>query len=297
MIMARFLPAATFRVILVSRPGYLRTPLAGRESLDAQADLLAAVLDSLDIARVGLLTWSGSGPCGYRLAVRHPDRISALVAVAAVSVAMEVPPPDFASRLLLGTPAGAMLLRFLVRCAPRSLIRSALSSEGELSPSELASQVAHVVGDAEQRRFVLDLGATTSMWGSRLPGFRNDCDQIHALGSLGLEGLAAPCLLIHGGLDTDVPLAHSEAALRVLPCASLLPIHQGTHLAFYAGGTWTDGAQRAARRFLEQNATTASVDRPASQSSDRAEAQFEHHAVDGSPRAGCDETENQVQTR
>lgn len=90
MIMARFLPAATYRVILVSRPGNLRTPLAGRQSLDAQADLLAALLDSLDMARVGLLTWSGSGPRDYRLAVRHPDRISTLVAVAATGVAMEV---------------------------------------------------------------------------------------------------------------------------------------------------------------------------------------------------------------
>ena len=89
--MASALPPDRFRTVAVSRPGYLGTALEGREDLDAQADLLAALLDTLEIERAGVLCWSGGGPCSYRLAVRHPGRVRALVALAAVSEALRRP--------------------------------------------------------------------------------------------------------------------------------------------------------------------------------------------------------------
>src|SRR3954471_3750344 len=83
--MGRFLDEAGFEVIAPSRPGYLGTPLEGRESIDGQADLHAALLDALGHERAGLICWSGGGPSTYRLAVRHPERVSSLVAAAAAS--------------------------------------------------------------------------------------------------------------------------------------------------------------------------------------------------------------------
>lgn len=76
--MASALPPERFRAITVSRPGYLGTGLEGREGIDEQADLLAALLDTLEVERAGVLCWSGGGPSSYRLAVRHPDRVRSL---------------------------------------------------------------------------------------------------------------------------------------------------------------------------------------------------------------------------
>ena len=84
-LMAGFLPRDRISAILLSRPGYLGTELGNRATIDQQADLLAALLDHLRIGRTGVLSWSGGGPAGYRLAVRHPDRVDAIVAFAAVS--------------------------------------------------------------------------------------------------------------------------------------------------------------------------------------------------------------------
>jgi hypothetical protein len=60
--MARFMtdmdPGPGVKAIMPSRPGYLGTPLAGREAIDAQADLHAALLDALGVERVGVLCWS-----------------------------------------------------------------------------------------------------------------------------------------------------------------------------------------------------------------------------------------------
>jgi len=53
-LLARALAAdvETFRVIAVSRPGYLGTALSVGRSAEAQADALAALLDRLDVAKV-----------------------------------------------------------------------------------------------------------------------------------------------------------------------------------------------------------------------------------------------------
>ncbi len=83
--MGRFLAEAGRRVIAPSRPGYLGTEFGDRREIDRQADLHAALLDALGVERVGVLCWSGGGPSSYRLAVRNPERVSALVALDAVS--------------------------------------------------------------------------------------------------------------------------------------------------------------------------------------------------------------------
>ena len=83
--MGRFLVDAGFGVIAPSRPGYLGTRLDGREAIDRQADLHAALLDALGAERVGVLAWSGGGPSGYRLAVRHPGRVAGLARRASTS--------------------------------------------------------------------------------------------------------------------------------------------------------------------------------------------------------------------
>src|SRR3954463_5057228 len=65
--MAGFLVDAGFRAVVPARPGSLGTPLEGREPIDAQADLHAALLDLLGIERAGVICWSGGGPSTYRL--------------------------------------------------------------------------------------------------------------------------------------------------------------------------------------------------------------------------------------
>ena len=98
--MSRFLDRRRLEAILPSRPGYLETELGDRGSLDAQADLLAALLDAVGVGRAGVLCWSGGGPPAYRLAVRHPDRVHALVACDCVSKAYPRPQESASDKLM-----------------------------------------------------------------------------------------------------------------------------------------------------------------------------------------------------
>jgi pimeloyl-ACP methyl ester carboxylesterase len=63
--MASAPPPQRLRAIMVSRPGYLGTELEARQGIDEQADLLAALLDALEVERAGVLCWSGGGPSSY----------------------------------------------------------------------------------------------------------------------------------------------------------------------------------------------------------------------------------------
>jgi pimeloyl-ACP methyl ester carboxylesterase len=69
---------AGVRAIVVSRPGYLRTPLSSGATFEQQADLFAALLDELEVKRVVILAASGGGYPAVQFALRHPDRCIAL---------------------------------------------------------------------------------------------------------------------------------------------------------------------------------------------------------------------------
>lgn len=68
-----------FRIIAMSRFGYLRTPLPEDASPEAQADAHTCLLDSLGIERVAVIGASAGAPSSLQFALRHPGRITALL--------------------------------------------------------------------------------------------------------------------------------------------------------------------------------------------------------------------------
>lgn len=250
--MAAFLTRADgdgVKAILPSRPGYLGTPLDGRETIDAQADLHAALLDALGVERVGVLCWSGGGPSTYRLAVRHPERVRAIVSLDAVSKAYPRPHEDVPTRLMFTTRPGNWLLRTMAAHAPKQMIQATLDAEGSLTKKQVEARAQEVFDDPVKREFVLALDASVMRHGGRAAGYENDLDQFEAIGSLELERIEAPSLIVQGGADTDVTPDYSDFAVAAIPNAELLTLDGGTHLAFYTHPR-ADEAQARALELL-----------------------------------------------
>lgn len=67
------------RVIAMSRFGYLRTPMPADASAAAQADAHVCLLDALGIGRAAVMGGSACAPSALQMAIRHPDRVSALI--------------------------------------------------------------------------------------------------------------------------------------------------------------------------------------------------------------------------
>lgn len=68
-----------YRVVAISRFGYLRTPLPADASPAAQADAYACLLDALNIPQAVVISVSAGGPSTMQFALRHPARTAALV--------------------------------------------------------------------------------------------------------------------------------------------------------------------------------------------------------------------------
>ena len=236
-LMTRFL-AGAHRVIAVSRPGYLGTPLGGDTRRPAaQAELVRAVLDSVGIDRFGLMCWSGGGPVAYSLAASVPERVSAIVAVAAVSTRFD-PRSSLRGRLelseekLLFSRFGQWLATTVASKAPSTAISTLLSGEGDLSRVQIRALTAEIIADDDQRTLAIDLFDTVS--GSRKAGFDNDFDQFREL-DLPLAEVTAPVLAIHSRTDADVPFDQSVHAAQTLPDTRLEAVDEGTHLSLWLG--------------------------------------------------------------
>ena len=234
-LMSRFL-TATHRVVSLSRPGYRQTPLTDDNRTPAQqADLALALMDALGIDRFDIVCWSGGGPSTYLLAAGRPDRVGAVVALAAVSTSYEVDlrrRVGIAEEKLLMNRFGRWLTGRLTDSAPSAAVRMLLSEEGDLSRQDVKALTAQVLEDEEQRSFAVGLFDTIT--GPRRAGFANDLDQYAAL-DLPLEQVAAPVLLVHARTDADVPYEHSTHAEGRLPSARLVTLETGTHVSAWLG--------------------------------------------------------------
>jgi pimeloyl-ACP methyl ester carboxylesterase len=79
----QFLIDAGFRVIVPSRPGYLRTPLSCGTTPREQAEMYASLLDALNIPQAAFYAISQGGASSLEFAQAYPERCLGLVFVSA----------------------------------------------------------------------------------------------------------------------------------------------------------------------------------------------------------------------
>jgi pimeloyl-ACP methyl ester carboxylesterase len=69
-----------FGLITVSRPGYGQTPLtADNRTAEAQADLIMALMDHIEIEKLPVMAASAAGVIALRMAIQYPERIQCLL--------------------------------------------------------------------------------------------------------------------------------------------------------------------------------------------------------------------------
>lgn len=214
-----------FRVIAPSRFGYLRTPLPKDGSAAAQADAHAAVLDALHIDRCPVLGVSAGGPSTMQLALRHPDRVTALILLVPAAYA---PRRDAAVPRRMTVLGGIVdlllradfLFRFGVRFAPRFMTRvilgtpPALLDDAEPAERARAQAVLEHVLPVSRRRL----------------GLLNDAAVVTALPRFPLERVTAPTLIISARDDLYQTFAGSRYSAEHIPNARFIGYETGGHM-------------------------------------------------------------------
>jgi len=235
--------AKGYRVVAVSRPGYLDTPLYIGPTPEEQADLYAQLLDTLGLDKVVVAAVSAGGVSALQFALRHPDRCRALILVSCCTGRLETP-PEIQSRmkvmnLLSRIPGLAALMRWKIG---RNWDETARRSVAD--PQVRARTLAHAQAGAMLRDLQLSVFGRLR---DRLLGTMNDVALFSEMAPLTFETISVPALVIHGTGDRVVPFAHAQEAADGIPRAELFAIEGGEHVALF---THLDEVRARTAKFL-----------------------------------------------
>jgi pimeloyl-ACP methyl ester carboxylesterase len=243
-------PYSGFGLLTWSRPGYLRTPLAGGSRFEEQADLLAALLDALGVGGAALFAFSGGGPTAVHFAARYPQRTWALILESAVTHRR----PWLRSRFL-GSRVGNWLLNLAADARPREVFGALLRTESGLDAQRAADVISRALHDPVRAAVLRGWLRSASPAAARREGLANDAARIEELEALPLGAVSAPTLILHGLGDADVPVEDAERAARLVRRAELVRVPDGLHLLPLSDNAAELASAREA--FLRQHARTS----------------------------------------
>ncbi len=255
------LVARGYTVIGVSRPGSLRTPLSTGSTAEAQADAVIALLDALGIPQAAILGFSAGSIVAFQAAVRHPQRVWALVMEGVGAQTADTPSYDLL-RLVLGDrdviaagDAAAWALYQANRLDPAAMPAQVLPEDTALPPAELAQRIAFVQQTPAQLAFNSAFVDTLFPPSLRIAGFLNDIrtndaidpwDIYIAMGQL--QGLQVPTAVVQAVADSNGNYGEAQKIAARIPGARLISVGFSGHFVWL--GPQTDLWQAELAAFL-----------------------------------------------
>ncbi len=222
---ARELAARGFRVVTLSRFGYLRTPRPADASAVAQADAHACLLDALQIKRAAIVGVSAGAPSSMQFALRHPDRCTALVLLVPLAYAPRsdapLAKPQAVARFMLEHAVKSDFFFWLaMQAAPSTVVRNILAVPPEALARADAAEQARI---ARLMRQILPLS-------ERQQGLLNDIAVASSLPRYELERIAVPALVISLEDDLYGTFESARYTAQHIPAAKFVSFPTGGHL-------------------------------------------------------------------
>jgi pimeloyl-ACP methyl ester carboxylesterase len=250
--MTGWLEAKRFRILSPSRPGYLGTPLETGQTMEAQADAMAALLDALGIEKVAVMGASAGGPPAYYFAIRHPDRTAGLVVIDGISGYYDIPETAGAiMHAIFLSNLGQKLFQKIGKLAPMTVLKALFTAESYFTKKQMKRHIEATLADEEAMHFVRAFLRSMSPYKHRKPGTENDIHETRQYTHIPVVQVQAPTLIVHGTHDADVKFYDGVYAYETIPHAQRFWIEEGSHLSFWIHPHRHD-AQQAVREFLGQ---------------------------------------------
>jgi pimeloyl-ACP methyl ester carboxylesterase len=211
-----------YKVIAPSRFGYHSAPMPVDATPASQADAFVCLLDSLKIERAAVMANSAGGPSAIQMALRHPERVKALIFVstAAPTVGKPITLP---LKPVIQLVFNSDFLMWVITTYFQSMMQPSvgvptgypLSNADQLMVSRVIRSVLPI-----KRRtagFVFDM-------------FTSNTDMDQHPYEYPLENIIVPTLVVHAMDDPLATYDNAEALAARIPNAKLLSIPRGGHL-------------------------------------------------------------------
>jgi len=243
-----------FRLLSISRPGYLGTPIESGKSPEEQADLFAATLDALNIKKVAVLCASFGGPFGFVFAKKYPDRVWALLACDAVSGHYEIPETAGPiTQAIFLSNIGQKLLQGLNKISPDAFIKKFFMTEAYFTKNQLKEHIDFVNNTPDVKEWVTAFMNTIYPYDTRKVGTDNDQDVVvKKQGHYPDKNITVPTLIVHGTHDSDAKFYDGVFAYESIPNAERIWIEEGSHICFWTHPKSKEYQQQALA-FLKRN--------------------------------------------
>jgi pimeloyl-ACP methyl ester carboxylesterase len=206
--------ADSFRVIRFDLPGHGLTPVdpTGDYRDTRSHEILAALMDTLGVARATLIGNSMGGRIAWSFAAEQPERVEKLVLISPDGFAS----PGFAYNTPAEVPASMGLMRYVL---PRWMLRMTLAP-AYADPAVMTDSLA-----ARYHDFLIAPGARVAM----LDRMRQTVltDPVPQLRSIQAE-----TLLLWGEMDAMIPIRNAQDYLDAMPNARLVRLPGLGHLPF-----------------------------------------------------------------
>ncbi|MEK6785744.1 MAG: alpha/beta hydrolase [Nitrospirota bacterium] len=219
------LAPAGFRVVAVSRFGYLRTPSPIHAGVKEQAAAHACLLDSLGIATAAVFGVSAGAPSSIEFCLDFPARCSALVLLVpaafppGTTTKDTTPPSPYMSFVLDHVLGSDFLIWTVTRVAPHMLIETVLATPIAVYRNADSSEQARAL------RIIQDIFPVSQ----RIEGLRIDARMAAPLSAEELQTISVPTLAMSCADDLYRTLAGASYAATHIPGARLVTFQSGGH--------------------------------------------------------------------
>ncbi|TKJ25525.1 MAG: hypothetical protein CEE42_07410 [Promethearchaeota archaeon Loki_b31] len=222
-----------YSLLVVSRPGYLRTPFVPL-SYEEQVDQYAELLDKLAIDKVVAMGYSAGGPLALNFANKYPERTHDLVMEAGVSTVYENPSEEvmdsFWAKLFLSNKIQDFLswiTVIFIKIAFKMAFKSIIGMETLLDKEGIKKFTDLVSIDKERRMWLIKLIDTTVPMSLRKLGLNHDVELLTSIEKIPVDNINVKSLLVYSKEDNDVKWLNAEYLETNLKDFELLVTHGG----------------------------------------------------------------------
>jgi len=225
MAFARTLAKQGIRVIAMSRFGYLRTPMPADASAMAQAAAHVCLLDALGIRQAAVMGGSAGAPSALQMAIRHPDRVSALVLLVPLAYkpptqADSAPPmPPWVENIMIRLIGSDFLFWAALQVARDQVIKVVLATRPELLTMASSQEQARI------NSMLVNILPVSE----RAAGLISDTAVGKHLAPSRLESIHMPTLIISARDDRYGTYATAQYTASRIPQANFVGFDQGGH--------------------------------------------------------------------